>query len=288
MTLARLGVPHTAPIILHIPSLGRVLMNDLIQAVAKSPEILKEIYGDLAKPGVQQVGKALSTIIGLGNTVLWPLALLNERSRLTLEKNLDQYRKKLETVPEQQICEVPPEVGVPVAEKLMYVTNEELREMYVELLAKASQTPQANLAHPSFVNIISNLSPDEAILLKSIRSMTGIPFIEVRLTKGANLNEFKTLDTIRPGVSCLGELQFPQNIASYVSNLDGMGVLKVRLDIFMVGANIYEPLEANARVVFSPMVTPDSGSQFAFQRGKIEITPFGRLLLSACFPHAND
>lgn len=260
-------------------------MNEL-EAIAKSPEILKEIYGDLAKPGVQQAGKALSTIMGLGNTILWPVMLLNERAKISLEKNLEKYRKKLEAVPEQEVCEVPPEVGVPIAEKLTYVTNEELSEMYVELLAKASQTQKASFAHPSFVNIISNLSPDEAILLKSIRTMPSIPFIEVRW-KVKGKNEFSTLDPIKVGVSCLAQLKFPENLPSYVSNLDGMGILKVRQDIFMVGANIYEPLESNARTTYAALVAAEPQKEISFQRGQIEITPFARLFMNACFSRAN-
>jgi hypothetical protein len=260
-------------------------MNTL-EEIAKFPEVIKEIYGDLAKPGVQQAGKALSTVIGLGNTLLWPVAMINERSRIALESNLERYRKKLEGVSSSEVCEVPPEVGVPIAEKLAYVTNEELSEMYIELLAKASQQQQANLAHPSFVNIISNLCPDEAILLKSIRTMLGIPFIEVRLQEKGK-NEWITLEPIRAGVSCLGELQYPQNLASYISNLDGMGILKVRQDIFMVGENIYEPLEDFAKKMYSEISARQPTKEVAFQRGKIEITPFARLLLNACFSSAN-
>ena len=47
---------------------------DLMKKVGEAvPEILKEVYGDLAKPGAQQAGKALGTIVGLGNTILWPV-----------------------------------------------------------------------------------------------------------------------------------------------------------------------------------------------------------------------
>ena len=67
------------------------------------------------------------------------------------------------------------------------MTNEELSEMYTELLAKASQAQNANVAHPSFVNIINNISPDEAILLKSIRHNFVIPFVEVQLKKKGSL-----------------------------------------------------------------------------------------------------
>lgn len=150
-------------------------MDDLLKEIAQSPAVIKEVYGDLAKPGVQQVGKALSTIIGLGNTMLWPLALMNEKAKIALESNLERYRNKLKDTLPDEVCEVPPEIGVPIAEKLSYVTNEELSEMYTELLANASQINKANVAHPSFVNVINNISPDEAILIKSIKGNAGHP-----------------------------------------------------------------------------------------------------------------
>ena len=77
-------------------------LKEIAEEIAQSPAILKEIYGDLTKPSVQQVGKALGTIIGLGNTVLWPFALLNEKAKIALERNLERYRiilQALETLP---------------------------------------------------------------------------------------------------------------------------------------------------------------------------------------------
>lgn len=197
---------------------------DLLKEIAQSAAILKELYGDLAKPGVQQAGKALATVIGLGNTILWPVALLNEKTRIALEVNLEKYRQKMENVSSDDTCEVPPEIGVPIAEKLSYVTNEEISDMYTELLANASQVQKANVAPPSFVNVIANISPDEAILLRSIRNMPGIPYIEVRL-KSRDKNEWTTLDAMKPGLSCFRELRYPNNIHAYLSNLEGLGVL---------------------------------------------------------------
>lgn len=255
---------------------------ELIDQVVKSPVILKEIYGDLAKPGVQQVGKALSTVIGLGNTMLWPVALLNEKAKLLLEANLEKYRNKIAETPVEDICDVVPEVGVPIAEKLSYVSNEELSEMYTELLAKASQKSHANLAHPSFVNVINNISPDEAILLKSIRSMSGLPFIEVRFQLKAR-NEWQTLNPILLELSCLSDLQYPNNFHAYISNLEGLGIFQVRQNVFMVGEKIYEPLEEHAKQNYAELENTTKDRALTFQRGKIEITPFAKLLLNACF-----
>jgi hypothetical protein len=48
----------------------------IVKSIASVPELMKEIYSDLAKPGVSQVGKNLGCILGLGNTALYPIYLL--------------------------------------------------------------------------------------------------------------------------------------------------------------------------------------------------------------------
>jgi hypothetical protein len=46
----------------------------------------------------------------------------------------------------------------------------EAPKSYIELLAKAS-IKDLNTSHPSFGNIINNLSPDEAILLQILKTI---------------------------------------------------------------------------------------------------------------------
>jgi len=256
---------------------------ELIKEVAQIPGLLKEVYGDLAKPGVEQAGKALGTVIGLGNTILWPVALANQKARIALESNLEKYRKRLENTPKEEITEVAPEIGVPIGEKITYVTNEELSDMYVELLAKASIASSASLAHPSFVNVINNLSPDEAVLLKTLRTTLSVPFIEIRLHQNRE-DEWTTLDPLYSPLSKVTGLSFQNNVLAYVSNFEGLGILQVRTDIFMVGEGIYEPLELESKSRFKGLENfPQPRMQIKFQKGKIDVTPFGRLFLQACF-----
>ena len=245
-------------------------MLPILKEAAQVPGLFKEIYGDLAKPGVTQVGKALSTVLGLGNTILWPLTLLNERARIALEKNLEKYREQLNSIPPEKISEVPPELGVPIAEKLSYVTDEQLSDLYINLLAKASTTDLAHTAHPSFVNVVNNLSPDEAVLLQHVRN--DIPFIEVRLQK-KDANEWRTLGRLLTGLEMAAKLSFPQNVVAYLSNFEGLGLIDIRHDILMVDPPAYERLEQQYRP--GPEKSPhDQGThELVFHRGKIELTP---------------
>ena len=109
----------------------------------------------------------------------------------------------------------------------------------------------------------------------------GIPFIEVR-AKFRDKNEWSTLNAMQPGIRGLSELHFPNNIHAYISNLEGLGVLQIRQDIYMVGQNIYEPLEEFSKKYYSLAMEKMEDRVLDFVRGKIEITPFGKLLIKAC------
>ncbi len=260
------------------------MSGDLLPALAKAvtdEKLLTQIYGDLAKPGVTQVGKALSTILGFGNTILWPIQLLNERTRISLKANLDRYREKISSIPTEKIVPIPPEVGVPVVEKLAYVADKDLRELYVELLTKASNIDTQSQAHPSFVNVLNNISPDEAHLLQQIRQKTGvIPFVSARLVNPES-GAFMPWRDLEIEVAPETKIAYAGNLPAYLSNLEGLGLIQIRRDIHMLPLEIYDSLKQR--------ITSQSGSvrigQFSLLQhdlGKIEATQFGWMFFGAC------
>ncbi len=257
----------------------------LLKEASQVPGLLKEIYGDLAKPGVEQVGKALGTIIGLG--ILWPISLINERANIALKHNLEKYKEQLKDVQKDEISVVAPEVGVSLAEKLSYVTNEELSDLYVNLLAKASTFKTANLAHPSFVNIINNLSPDEAILLKNFKSDSELPFIEARLL-GKGAMEWILVKGLLTGLERSTKLSFPDNIEAYMSNFEGLGLIQVRRDLSLALPELYRELEGFYRTIFEHPLYKRETHVPTFRRGTIQVTTFGRLFISACYTRLNE
>ena len=255
----------------------------ILKEALQIPGLLKEIYGDLVKPGVSQVGKALSTVIGLGNTILWPVALLNERARIALEKNLENYRAQIEKVPLEKIIEVPPEIGVPVAEKLTYVTDEHLCDLYATLLAKASTMESAHAAHPSFVNIINNLSPDEAILLQYVN--IDIPFIEASIQKNIPMPSGSSAPVYKIGrlltdLDTKAKLSYPQNISIYLNNLKGLGIIDIKYGLRFNIPFPHENLERLYRPRLEASLSP--GDKLILDPGLIGPTPFGSLFITTC------
>ncbi|OGP20065.1 MAG: hypothetical protein A2054_01330 [Deltaproteobacteria bacterium GWA2_55_10] len=259
----------------------------ILKEIAQAPGLLKELYGDLAKPGVSQVGKALGSVLGLGNTILWPITLMNEKANIALKRNLEKYREQIKEVPEDELTEVPPEIGVPITEKLSYVTNEELSNLYVNLLAKASTFKTAESAHPSFVNIINNLSPDEALLLEQFRDTDALPYVEARLVKKDNRNQWLTVAELLTDLR-VDKLAFPDNLISYLSNFEGLGLIKIRKDIFIVNDALYDPIEKRNLPLFDLIQYSKETHEPELKRRKIEITSFGQLFIKACLSSLKD
>ncbi len=256
---------------------------EIVKEAVKLPSLLTDIYGDLLRPGVKQVGKALETVMGLGNTIMWPLALINEKARLTLERNLEKYREQLADTPEERIVPVLPEIGVPLAEKMSYVVDEELSTLYVNLLAKASTEETAKFAHPSFVTVISCLCPDEAILLREMYKRNPVPFIAVQL-KVKGKEGFRPIGDVHTGIEKENNIRllFPSNTQAYISNFEGLGLIHVRRDIFLVAEDRYATLEKVYKPQYESLHPDRKKETIEFMRGKIDVTPYGLLFMEAC------
>lgn len=263
---------------------------ELLPALTKAASeqgLLKEIYGDLAKPGVSQVGKALGVVLGLGSTMLWPIQLINEKCRILLERNLDYYRDKLKDIPEDQIVPVATEIGVPLAEKLSYVQDPDLRELYTNLLVKASTMHGQQTAHPSFVNIINNLSPDEANLLTFLEKRSAHPFVAAKWTNPIKNHWIRIVDLVL-AIDDDIKLEYFNNLVAYMSNLEGLGLIDIRRDIFVVPESLYDPIEAALKDQFKPTIAPPEFPELRLERGRIDVTPFGQLFFAACLPTDNQ
>ncbi len=149
--------------------------------LAKIPS--DKIYDDLLSPGFKRAGEVLATVFDLGNLVLLPFKLVNERSKITFRRNLEIYEKKLQQIDEKDLCEVPQQIGLPIIDKLTIVNQEELSHAFTNLLVKASSHKTINIVHPAFLNTLNDISQDEAILLMALSDNLMHPFIDVNVLK---------------------------------------------------------------------------------------------------------
>lgn len=258
------------------------MANEIVDLVKATPNILGQIYGDLAKPSVTAVGKALGTVFEFSTSFLLPVKLLNEKFKLNFKKRLDEYKEKLEQIPEEKQCEVHPQIGTPIIEKLSYTTNDEISDLFTTLLANASNIDMVNTAHPSFVSMIERMSPDEAKILKYLKGKEEIQYC----TFNGNVLDGKGFQTLEDHVTLLSSeagLLFPQNANAYLSNFISLGILMDMSGQYIMEESIYNQIKKmwGLKQKESQLV-PNTYKSISVTESFFEVTDFGKLFIQAC------
>lgn len=249
--------------------------------------VLKEVYGDLAKPGVEQVGLALGTVISLVCIPLLPLRLLNEVARQYEIRKFSEIAERFKKIDPSDVIDVRPELGVPIFDALDSTEDATLRELFVELLAKAADKNQVGLVHPSFTYAVRQMVPDEARLLRYWTNGEVYPLL--RLRKKLAVGE-KTLREAM--INLPQDIVYPEMINFYLVNLRAKGLIEFGVEKWMDDDEpFYHDLIKSLKLEF-PDATDNSFSlrlnskgvsspvgvgegDILFERGVLEITAFG-------------
>ncbi len=125
---------------------------------------------ELVPETTRQTDGILSTVVGFfNNVVLYPVKKANLTFKYKLEAFEQDLKKKIENIPSENLQDPPLMIAGPVLEALKYTYDEEnLREMYENLLASAMDNRKVNSTHPSYVDAIKQMSPLDAKILAII------------------------------------------------------------------------------------------------------------------------
>lgn len=141
---------------------------------------IEKAYDDLVHPSAKRIGEIVSLLpraIGVALTPLEKYVLNGEYSLRATKKLLEE---KLKDVDPEQIKTPEAYVAVPALQAIAYTTdNETLRDLFANLLAKAMQEDTADTVHPAFVEIIKQLSPDDAYTLKCFKNSHNLPIVNI-------------------------------------------------------------------------------------------------------------
>ena len=271
-----------------------------VQVGGAVAQFLNTVYADLAKPSVVAVGRALSTVVETSTALALPLELWTKKRRLILEHNIKRFEEDLARAQQKPatVVPVPPEIGNPILEKLAYTSDESLSALFIRLLRRASIAEESKLAHPRFIDIISNLSPDEARILSATCESNSFRCLSIRWE-----SEVKTNDGRRERHYFFGErflsglenntlILFPENIPKYLTSLQSLGLLEIREDTYLDEASPplkeYEALlSMYSAIAVNGLLNKDNFKSKVVM-GRIDYTEFGQFFLDACVREENQ
>lgn len=219
------------------------------ELVGQTAGVMTEVYKDALSPSVKPVGTVLSLLprtvrLAFGRWEKWVI-----NGEEGLERAAEAVQRKAERIPEERLCEPEPYVAIPAIQQISYsYDSDELRDMYANLLANSMDKERSDLVHPSFVEVIKQLNPDEAKLLKSFRPSNTVlyPLIDIRLNEEGGGHR-----TIARNYGILGEsiCERPNCISQYLENLSRLGLIYIPDDLYLTDSSRYEPIEQSSYVL---------------------------------------
>jgi len=139
-------------------------------------EVGKEVYKDAISPSMKTIGKTANGVVKVLLAPIRSFIWCWDKIETALEEGLT---KRLAHRKQEDLTNPDPRIAVPAVQTLTYSAQEEnIREMFFNLLANDMQKDTKTLVHPTYVDIIKSMSSLDAQLLK-ILSLDLTKYIKV-------------------------------------------------------------------------------------------------------------
>lgn len=242
-----------------------------------------ELYKDVVRPIAKPVGEILGFLPRSIKLALsgWEKWLINGEE--TIRLTADSVREKMQALPVEKLVAPEPYVAIPAMQQLSYcVNNEELRELYANLLVSSMNADKKWQVHPSFVDIIKQLTPDEAKYIRNLRPFVSHnnALIDVRI----EYDETGSGRTIISNFTNVGleQLDVPQNIGSYIDNLERLKLICIPPTMSLTNKELYEPLKKHSLLVNSLPKQLVEGQKIGYDHKVFCLTNFGVDFVNIC------
>lgn len=256
-------------------------MGDITKdIIAQSQGAVTEFYKDAVKPSAQPLGEIIGYLPRTLRVFLngWGKWLNNREESLRLTS--ETIKDKVKQIPEEKLVEPEPYVAIPAIQQLCYCQNsDELRDMYANLLTSSMNADKKWQVHPSFVDIIKQLNPDEAKFLKALipNAIQIYPLIDVDFSFGQGNVGGHPIITNFTDYS-LDALEYPQNICSYIDNLVRLNIIEIPFGQRVNDPEKYKSLE-NHPMIKNPVKGDKVKINYKFRHKMFKLTNFGVNLL---------
>jgi len=257
-----------------------------IVEVAK--EVVVPFYNDALSPLSKEVGKGLESVARMANAGIF----LAEDCVQALTSVMRLTAQQLMCIPEERLSIEKPRVAAKVIEEARYAINEpEVQEMFANLLAASMDKERANLAHPAFIEVIRQLDPDEAKILKYMNRLGGkAPTLKFTQYSGPELpvgSEFAystvELQTEHVNLICEdADCNHVENEAIYLANLKRLDIITGVDGNSLLSKDYHTRIKESGKIEAIKQQNPHVDN-YRYSNTMYVFTSFGRSLMKACF-----
>lgn len=261
-------------------------LDNLLDATGKVLKIAPDVYKDGLQPSVKESGKSLSLIPRAINAALAPLQKWIIYKEYSIKETEALLEEKLKNISAEKIVTPEAYVAVPTLQAISYCMDcYELRDMFANLLAKSMNVDTKNLVHPSFSEIIKQLSPLDANIIKLFEFKTTYPLVQYWAYTDSDSGGINVETNIFLDYPAANNLQ---QIASSISNLDRLGIIQASYDASFTDKTVYSKFYKTTLFNNYTQLLGKPGTSFTgynkidITEGLAKLTPLGKNFIATC------
>lgn len=237
------------------------------------------VYADLAHKPFQSVGDMANTVISfVHNFLFFPMQKYNIYAQDKLDKYGQELERRAKSVPEENL--VQPRVNIlgPTVDGLKYNLDEEyIKEMFTNILISEIDDRKQNKVLPAYIEIVKQLSKDDAQLLKFFKDYYNRNYPIMKL-KTKYTNEEGYIYISNNVLLITDDTMTDEWINSVIiDNLLRLKLIDITFSEHVVNTEVYS--NAFKKVGFSPM---KDGEELDYAKGLLKITDFGQNFIEIC------
>lgn len=255
-------------------------LDKLAGAIGDTLKTAPTLYEDALQPTVQEVGKFAARIPRAINAAFSGLDkwILNKEYAIDETKKL--LAQKLENVDPEKIVEPEAYVAVPALQAISYsMDSEELRNLYANLLAKAMNSDTKDFVHPSFVDMIKQMSPTDALIFSKIIVNPIRPLISIMINEpkgGKNI--------FLENCSWITEISLGRCRTAF-DNLSRLGLIQIPFGDSYTDKNNYTSIKKNPLFIHAETECKKNllnGESISYDEKYIKINELSKLFYNVC------
>lgn len=241
---------------------------------------------NLTDPPTKVAGNLLADFL---NWTAGGIHYASMKAELKRQKKFEKFKANIaegvNNIPKEDLIEPRDSIIGAAAEKAKYSMNEdEIREMFENLIISSFDSRKVSNIHPSFSDIIQQMSPLDAQNLKLFDTKERLPVCELRLDQGPDGYKVIYSDVFYSNPNC----QSIQQQAISISSLKRIGLISISYDIHFIDKKIYEPFKelpeykVQQNNLESLNQLKKTNHKLDIQQGVASITSLGKAFIDVC------
>ena len=190
---------------------------------------------------------------------------------------------KMEGVPEEEVTTPPTVIAVPAIEGLAFSLDEPaLKEMYLSLLASASDRRSTGKVHPAFAEIIRQLSSDEVPFPNSCLKAAQLPVVSIKAVGPDNPEgDFSIIQPHLLNWSRSGEALVSPDVPAYIDNWVRLGLVELDYGLRFTNDEQYAWVKSRPEFQDHRDRLHSDTMRVEYRKGVLQVTSFGARFATA-------